>query len=208
MNHYEVLGVKPDASAAEIKAAYRRLSKQHHPDRPGGDHNKMTQLTLAYRILSDPEKRKRYDETGADDRPKDIEAEAQAMLMGGFEQHIEQGQSDDVLSEMRAGLANAVITTKHKIQQAKKRIGVLETKARRVKRKRQGFDAYAEVIKRKIQKERADIESGEHFLKVAEMCGALMDEYECATSAPKQNSAYLDGVQTSYRRAKKENIQW
>ena len=63
MNPYESLGVEKDADPETIKKAYRSLAKKHHPD-TGADSSKITDLTTAYDILSDPEKRKRFDETG------------------------------------------------------------------------------------------------------------------------------------------------
>lgn len=61
---YEELGVTPEVGKDELKAAYRRLAKVHHPDRPGGDVGTFQQLERAYRILSDEAMRKEYDETG------------------------------------------------------------------------------------------------------------------------------------------------
>ena len=74
---YEVLGVKPDASADEIRKAYRKLAKEFHPDlNPGKPEAeaRFKAVTAAYDILSDAEKRARYDrgeidETGAE-RPR------------------------------------------------------------------------------------------------------------------------------------------
>lgn len=60
MDHYAVLGVNKDASADEIKKAYRKLASQHHPDK-GGDTAKFQQIQEAYAILSDPNKRSQYD---------------------------------------------------------------------------------------------------------------------------------------------------
>lgn len=65
MTHYEILGVANTASADEIKQAYRKLAKDHHPDR-GGDHEHFAQINAAYDILKDPEKRKAYDNPRAD----------------------------------------------------------------------------------------------------------------------------------------------
>lgn len=59
-NYYDVLGVPPEADAAEIRAAYRSLALQHHPDR-GGDPAHMQELNAAYAVLGDPEKRANYD---------------------------------------------------------------------------------------------------------------------------------------------------
>lgn len=75
---YEVLGVKPDASADEIRKVYRKLAKQYHPDlNPGKPEAeaRFKSISAAYDLLSDPEKRARYDrgeidETGAERPPR------------------------------------------------------------------------------------------------------------------------------------------
>ena len=57
---YAVLEVSPTATAAEIKAAYRRLVKQHHPD-AGGDDQRMLALNAAWEVLGDSERRRAHD---------------------------------------------------------------------------------------------------------------------------------------------------
>jgi molecular chaperone DnaJ len=64
---YEILGVRRDASQGEIRAAYRRLARELHPDvnADPADQDRFKEITGAYEILSDPTKRRRYDEFGA-----------------------------------------------------------------------------------------------------------------------------------------------
>lgn len=67
-DYYEVLGVDKKASASEIKKAYRKLAKKYHPDLHPNDesaHKKFTEINEAYEVLSDPDKRKKYDTFGA-----------------------------------------------------------------------------------------------------------------------------------------------
>src|ERR1044071_5616301 len=66
-NLYETLGVAKNASADEIKKAYRKLARQYHPDRNPDDKSaeaKFKEVQTAYDVLSDPEKRKQYDSFG------------------------------------------------------------------------------------------------------------------------------------------------
>lgn len=67
-DYYETIGVSRSASADEIKRAYRKLAKQHHPDAnpdDSGAQKKFSEITEAYEVLSDPEKRKKYDQFGS-----------------------------------------------------------------------------------------------------------------------------------------------
>lgn len=64
-NLYDVLGVARDATLAAIRKAYRKLAKSHHPDATGGEATESWHaIALAYSVLSDPQARARYDETG------------------------------------------------------------------------------------------------------------------------------------------------
>lgn len=78
-DYYEILNVSRDASQDEIKSAYRKLAKKYHPDLNPNDkeaEQKFKEINEAYEILSDPEKRKRYDMFG----------EAGANGQGGYSQ--------------------------------------------------------------------------------------------------------------------------
>lgn len=89
MTHYETLGVKKDASADEIKKAYRKLASEHHPDK-GGVTAKFQEIQTAYDTLSDPQKRERYD-------------------LGGGSENFRHAPDDmtEILRAMRAAHAHA-----------------------------------------------------------------------------------------------------
>ncbi|MCL4211542.1 MAG: DnaJ domain-containing protein, partial [Phycisphaerales bacterium] len=66
-DYYEILGLEKNASAEDVKRAYRRLAMKHHPDRNPGDKEaeaRFKEASEAYEVLSDPEKRARYDQYG------------------------------------------------------------------------------------------------------------------------------------------------
>ena len=91
-DYYEVLGVGKDASADEIKKAYRKLAVKYHPDKNPGDkeaEEKFKEAAEAYSILSDPDKKARYDQFGH----AGVEG-AGPDFSGGF------GNLNDILSEI------------------------------------------------------------------------------------------------------------
>lgn len=66
-DYYQILGVNRNATEKEIKQAFRRLARKHHPDLNPGDksaEDKFKKINAAYEVLSDPEKRRKYDQFG------------------------------------------------------------------------------------------------------------------------------------------------
>ena len=69
IDYYKILGVSKKATAKDIKKAYRRLASEYHPDKNPGDQkaeDKFKEVNEAHEVLSDPEKRKKYDTFGPD----------------------------------------------------------------------------------------------------------------------------------------------
>ncbi len=65
-DYYKILGVAKSADDKTIKSAYRKLARKHHPDVNKGSPDRFKEISEAYTVLSDPEKRKRYDALGPD----------------------------------------------------------------------------------------------------------------------------------------------
>ena len=103
-DYYEILGLKRDAGADEIKTAYRRLARKYHPDvsKEKNAEEKFKEMAEAYETLKDPEKRAAYDQLGRHQSGEEFRPPPD------WGQHFAQGQGafDDIdLSDLFAGLA-------------------------------------------------------------------------------------------------------
>ncbi len=83
MTHYDTLNIAPDATPDEVRQAYRKQSMAAHPDKGGSD-EAMAAINYAYAVLSDAERRARYDATGDDSKPTSLEDEARKTLLNIF----------------------------------------------------------------------------------------------------------------------------
>lgn len=84
-DYYKILGVSKNASAEEIKRAYRKLAHQYHPDKSGGDAERFKEVNEAYQVLSDPNKRAQYDRFGTVGGPQGFGGfDANGFDYGGF----------------------------------------------------------------------------------------------------------------------------
>lgn len=83
---YEILGVGKDATSAQINAAFRKKSKDVHPDKKGGSTEEFTRVKEASLVLLDPELRKQFDETGTvgDKKPDNVAAQAMEKIANFF----------------------------------------------------------------------------------------------------------------------------
>lgn len=88
-DHYETLGVPRDADTATIKRAYRKKASKAHPDK-GGDAASMALVNRAHEVLTDPDRRDRYDRTGADGETRPPADEASELLMSAFAAALEE----------------------------------------------------------------------------------------------------------------------
>ncbi len=139
MNHYEALGVSNDATPEEIKAAYRKLAQDSHPDREKGSEEKFQAVNAAYQVLSDPQKRADYDRFGDSDNPV---AKRMDLL---FNKVISEGlQEPNIIEGCRNKVREALHQVANASTQAKAYAEKLEKSLARVKSK-SGNNRYQEL---------------------------------------------------------------
>ena len=123
-DYYEVLGIKKGASQNDIKKAYRKMAKKYHPDTNAGDakaEEKFKEISEAYSVLNDPEKKKLYDQFGHAAFDGSAAGAGAGNGHGGFggfegfsgfgggnggnyrEYHFEGGDMDDILKDIFGG---------------------------------------------------------------------------------------------------------
>jgi len=107
-DYYEVLGVAKDASADDIKKSFRKLAVKYHPDRNQGDSSaeeKFKEINEAYAVLSDSEKRKKYDTFGSTDFHQQYSQEDifRNFDFSGTFKDMGMGGGEDIFSRLFGG---------------------------------------------------------------------------------------------------------
>ena len=92
-DYYRILGVDRNADDKTIKSAYRKLARKYHPDVNKGKDDRFKEISEAYEVLSDPEKRRRYDTLGPDWQRYAQQGAPGGQPGGGF--HVEYGDAGD-----------------------------------------------------------------------------------------------------------------
>lgn len=135
---YSVIGVSKDATPEQLKKAYWNKARELHPDRESGDTAKMQELTQAYEVLSDPERRKLYDATGkVENQSKEslideLLVEIFILALKGADDDIKY---EDIIKKAK-GIAFENITNQRKsIKAAKDEVKAFEEVHSRLKRK-------------------------------------------------------------------------
>lgn len=179
-NLYEVLGVGPNATAAEIKKAHPSLVKEHHPDRQG-DRAAFERVQRAFEVLSDPERRKRYDETGDDGQSTSDEVDAflRQMIGAALEAGFLTDPEKNPLATIRSGMANLIKTQKARASVLERDIAKLMAARERVTKSGEGDNLFTEAIDREAEKNEKLRQTALNHVRLAEGSLDKLKAYSC-----------------------------
>ena len=174
---YDTLGVQHDATKADIKSTYRRQAKAAHPD-TGGDPATFHALERAYRILSDDEKRARYDEHGDTEfQPDNTESEAVSIIAAIVDRFIndDRAKYKNLVGEIRKAIKDEIATARRSIDEGRK----YELKAidlqKRVKGKKGGA-LLISMFESKLRDAREAVASLERQIAIREKALAMIED--------------------------------
>jgi curved DNA-binding protein CbpA len=198
MNPYEILGVPSSASLEDIKQAWRRLARIHHPDRKGGSIDRMAEINKAYNALQDVAWRARYDETGETKAPLPIEIEARScvmqLLMGVLQNEYEVPLYKGVMDLFSMNINEAT----NRSQQFDRKIKKMDRQRKGLKLTPSGKDTLSTLFqqlsdgymeeKAKLDRQLEILDAGKKLFKdlasEANDAGALMDAVKSLKAAP------------------------
>ena len=175
--YYQILGISEEATQEEIKKAYKRKAKEHHPD-IGGDTKLMQKVNKAYACLSDPDKKSKYDETGEDD-PNELSLEQKAqnlfmteiatLLTGYFEGDFIRRTKNELNAKLEK-----IYQDKTKMEKNKQ---FLEKKLTRIKCRR-GENLIKAMLDKNMIAIDVNLKTIETAIQITKMAKSLCDNYE------------------------------
>lgn len=179
MNHYDTLNVPADASTDDIKQAFRRKASAAHPDKGGSDET-MARLNKAYAVLSSPERRAQYDETGDDREPAPLADKAAQYLTSLFSDQLER--DGDIIQAVRTELSAAGQGAQAEIERLGKKVAKLSRRRSKISVK-SGENLIHMLIDSQAASASREIAQFKELLEVIACTRALLEPYVSAEAA-------------------------
>jgi DnaJ-class molecular chaperone len=175
---YEELGLTKDATPDEVKAAFRRRAQATHPDKEGGSEAEFKTVKHAYEVLSDPARRKSYDETGSFDAQPTLEEEAEKTLANLFGQFLDHDTGGYPLASLREEITKVARVQKSDAKAAGKKAAKVAKLITNFKKKTDGNNLFQRVLQvRKAFEESRAVACQRNADVCAEML-RMLDDYE------------------------------
>lgn len=189
MKLYEDLGLQPGASNIQVRTAYRRLAAQFHPDKNPAGRERFDQITHAYQILSDPDRKARYDRTGRDDdvkvTPQVVQNMVEQTMLAVIMAERPDGSTDDpTWEDIKSKILRTIRDNRREpqanLKQARKRLRRLDNLAKRFRSKTDADpigDAFAAHRRRMV----LEVNKWEDALELSHKVEAAFDAYDYVT---------------------------
>jgi len=181
---YETLGVARTATPAELRAAYRRQAKTHHPDAPGGSEAKFGALKLALDVLSNPDQRRRYDATGEIAPPGPDNSQSHALqeiaaaldaVIGALLQQNRSPNQHDLAALVRGQLSQKIANAEQAVATIEKRVAILTDLVPRFRAKRGRPNPVQAVLRGQIGQFTLAIDNTRRQMALVEAALKLID---------------------------------
>lgn len=202
-SHYAVLGVGRKASIEEIPRAYRKRVKETHPD-AGGDRQEFDKVTRALQVLSDPERRDRYDRGGDDSERPPEEVEALHMLSSDIQMAIQaclQNPRINLIDQVKGMLEQKLREIHRAIEKAEREVKDIEKVKGRLTRKAgvEGEDFINGIFEGQIRILRSQVEQGERVKRIAKRTEEILEQYQYQPdeTAPVPGNFIFTRIQTT-----------
>lgn len=177
---YEILEIKRTATQTEIKKAHRKLVKKHHPDK-GGDKEAFNDIQKAYEVLSNEERRARYDATGEYEEVRDEFQSKWTEFINSVIMPEIQKRDDynfDLMRTTNVVIEDAYDRGEKEIYKVKKKIKLFEGSLLRIRYKGDETDLVSEMIKSEITRGEEMIIRIQKEMKMLDRLKEEVDKYE------------------------------
>lgn len=182
MDPYELFEISREADSDEIKKRYRLLSKLYHPDTPNGDAEKFKEIASAWEILSDPEKKKMYDELGYVADKEKMHKKAQELVHQVFSTLVGQYGMEgilslDVMHELKSLMDMGIQEVDKKVMEAKQNIASTQKVLAKFKFK-DDHNPIKDMLDNTIHKHETTIKQMKGETVIAKLTYDLLKNYE------------------------------
>lgn len=194
-NLYEVLGVPRQATGDQIKAARRRHARDLHPDREHGDQSKMARINAAYEVLSDPERRKRYDETGQTSAEQTREQAVRQVFVKAL--HSVINDKGNLVLNLRRTMSEAIDESTRLIEEAEEAVKLARKRARRIKQAKGADSLLLETLEAHAASGEDAVAKAKYQLEILSDARKLVDGYESdEEDVPPEPMSFADILMT------------
>lgn len=177
MDLYETIGIDKNASQDEVKKAYKIKAGKLHPDRPGGNTEAFKVLQKAYDVLSDVERRTKYDQTGETGATMSLGHLAKQHLAEVFSHIIQQDMKGDITDLAKRSIEAGTNKAKQDLVIFKRKLDALNKRLGRVVAKK-GANIYEGIIQRQIRAVENNTEQVNTIVEISDAMIELLADYE------------------------------